>query len=479
MTALPKRLVFAMWLCGVLACSTASTPSSGTAGTSGASAGTAAGGGGGAGAGSGAGAGAGSGAGAGAGSGGTTGGDAGAASDAGVDAGKDAGTGLLRCSAPSPASSPGNTCPASSPVALKATPIGGGFDNPVLVTHSPKDPEGRLFVVERTGSIKIIKNGTPLSTSFLDLSVVSAMNEQGLLGLAFDPNYETTGRFWVNYIGNNAGSGTITVVESYVVSANPDVADTSSKTPLLTVEDPYWNHNGGMLAFGPDHCLYIATGDGGSGNDPDGNGQDMTTALGKILRVDVADEDATPVGNLSGTTIPWLWDLGLRNPWRFSFDRATGDLYIGDVGQNDWEEINVEPRGTGNRNYGWRPMEGKHCRADQESTPLGTMCEGQPVSKFTQPVHDYFQKDGKNCVIGGYVYRGNNIPSLTGFYVFGDHGNNQIWAFVWNGTGLCAAPINLTAQLSISGAISSFGEDVDGELYITTESGNVYRIDPA
>ncbi len=426
--------------------------------------------------------------------------DAGKAADAGppdaggsTDAGHDAGPALLTCQAPKPATNAGNTCPSGAPVALKATSVGTGFNVPLLVTHSPNDPAKRLFVVERFGKIRIIKNGATLSKPFIDLSkaVVSGQNEQGLLGLAFDPNFETTGRFFVNYIGQNGGLGTQSVVESYTISSDADVADTTSPKPLLTLEDPESNHNGGMLAFGPDACLYISDGDGGghddqhSNNGPDGNGQSLSTGLGKILRVDVDHVNKVPKGNVTGATVPWIWDFGMRNPWRFSFDRQTGDLYIGDVGQDQWEEIDVEARGHGRNNYGWRFIEGKnHCDGDLDTAPLPTTCPvgatgtaAHPVTDFVPPIHDYYHKNGNNCVIGGYVYRGANIPSLNGYYLFGDNGSSHIWALVWNGSAACAAPIDLSSQLNVTGGVTSFGEDVDGELYVTTGSGNVYRID--
>jgi glucose/arabinose dehydrogenase len=241
-----------------------------------------------------------------------------------------------RCQAPSKADSPGNTCPSASPARLKATRIAQGFEIPVLVTYAPNDPEKRLFVVERTGQIRIIKDGAALPEPFLELNVSggSSQNaEQGLLGLAFDPEYETNGRFYINYTGSNAMNEAKTFVVSYAVSSDPDKADTSTKRPIVDYDDLESNHNGGMLAFGPDGCLYIASGDGGGGNDPSGShgpigsGQALDTPLGKLLRLDVDHPMERAPGNLTTSgAIPHIWDYGLRNPWRFSFDRETGDL---------------------------------------------------------------------------------------------------------------------------------------------------------
>lgn len=394
-----------------------------------------------------------------------------------------------RCQAPSPAADPGNACPSASPATLQATRIAEGFEIPVLVTYAPNDPDERLFVVERTGRIRIIKDGDTLPEPFLELNVSggSGQNaEQGLLGLAFDPDYETNGRFYINYTGSNAMNVAKTFVVSYEVSSDPDKADASTKKPIIEYDDLESNHNGGMLAFGPDGCLYIAAGDGGGGNDPSGShgpigsGQALDTPLGKLLRLDVDHPMERAPGNLTASgAIPHIWDYGLRNPWRFSFDRETGDLYIGDVGQDHWEEVDVEPKGTGRKNYGWRVMEGAHCRGDESLA--GDSCpEGDDTSEYTDPVHEYRNTNGaSNCVIGGYVYRGQAIRSLRSWYVFGDNGSSQTWALVWNETGACADPIELTSQLVVSGGITSFGEDATGELYITTEAGYVYRIDPA
>jgi len=382
------------------------------------------------------------------------------------------------CEEVAPATTWGNTCPSAAPVELTATPITVpllGMTTPVLVTHAPGDARKRLFVVERAGEINAIENEQVVGPAFWTGPVESTAAEQGLLGLAFDPDFQSNGRFFVAYTTNEAASTRI-VVESYTVSSNPDVADYSSRTRLLELDDVEPDHNAGMLAFGPDGHLYFSSGDGGGPNDqhtdngPDGNGQSLRTGFGKILRL-----------HPSTGAPPCIWAHGLRNPWRFSFDRETGDMYIGDVGQDHWEEVDVAPRGHGHQNYGWRFMEGKHCTGDPETAPVPTSCAARDVGAFTPPVHDYPHANGNGSVIGGYVYRGSRIPSLRGYYVFGDWASRRIWAFVWSGTGTCAAPIELTAQLPVSFFITSFGEDVDGELYITTSDGSTgaaFRIDP-
>ena len=242
-----------------------------------------------------------------------------------------------------------------------------------------------------------------------------------------------------------------------------------------------------MLAFGPDGCLYVGAGDGGGAGDqhsapacPNGNGQCLETELGKILRIDIDHPDIGPAGNLVGNGLPQIWDFGLRNPWRFSFDRATGDLYIADVGQDAWEELDIELRGAGRRNYGWRITEGKHCSMDSAGVPGACTDHGIDYSyaDFSAPVYDYPHVSGNNCIIGGYVYRGVNIPSLNGYYVYADFGSKHVWALAWNGSDACSAPLDLSSQIALPNQPTSFGEDVDGELYITLVDGSIVRIDP-
>ncbi|MGD9974492.1 MAG: sorbosone dehydrogenase family protein, partial [Desulfatirhabdiaceae bacterium] len=258
------------------------------------------------------------------------------------------------------------------PPAIVIEPYGSGFSSPVHITHAA-DGAGRLFVVEQPGRIQIMKNGGTLPVPFLDISDrVSCCGERGLLSVAFPPDYAMKGYFYVNYT-NLSGD---TVVARYHISANPDVADAATEEILLTIAQPFANHNGGQLAFGPDGYLYIGTGDGGSGGDPFNNGQSTNVLLGKILRIDVEagiEPYAIPATNpfqLIEGYRPEIWALGLRNPWRFSFDTLTGDLFIGDVGQNEYEEINFQPaESTGGENYGWRIMEGFHCYNPAECDP--------------------------------------------------------------------------------------------------------------
>jgi glucose/arabinose dehydrogenase len=345
--------------------------------------------------------------------------------------------------------------------------IAGELDRPVYLTHAG-DGSGRLFIVEKPGRIRIVKDGDLLPDPFLDITdrTRSTGNEQGLLGLAFDPQYRTNGRFFVDYIDLNGN----TVVARYLVSAdNPDKADPASGAAILRVNQPYANHNGGDLVFGPDGYLYIGMGDGGSAGDPLGNGQRLDTLLGKLLRIDVrSDPYAIPPDNpflgRAGAR-PEIWAYGLRNPWRFSFDRATGDLYIGDVGQDAYEEIDFQPAGSaGGQNYGWNIMEGLH--------PY----KGGDTAGLVPPVAEY-SHDGGNCsVTGGYVYRGTRIPPLQGTYLFGDYCTGTIWVLRriagewrmadWSG-------------FSFGFPISSFGEDESGELYILDyKAGAAFIFEP-
>jgi glucose/arabinose dehydrogenase len=359
----------------------------------------------------------------------------------------------------------------SAQTPLTTTVVQSGFTSPLYVTAPPGDFE-RIFVVEQGGRIKIIKNGNLLPTPFLNLSTkVSCCGERGLLGLAFHPNYANNGYFYVNYT-NTAGN---TVVARYQVSTNPDSADTVGVI-LLTVTQPFSNHNGGWIGFSPyDGYLYIALGDGGSGGDPQNNGQDSLTLLGKILRIDVDTSSGykvPPDNPFIGTGfLPEIWAYGLRNPWRCSFDRLTGDFYIADVGQNAWEEVNFEPdTSSGGINYGWRLKEGTHCF--NPSTNCDTL------GLTTDPIYEYPHSDGCS-VTGGYVYRGCAIPDLQGTYFFGDYCSGTVWSFQYDGVDPSEFQ-DRTAELGVGFFnISSFGEDGRGEIYIVGHNnGIVYRIVP-
>ena len=373
--------------------------------------------------------------------------------------------------APSPAATPQPTPrtgngfdPAATKVQLEK--VASGFAKPLYITEPP-DGSGRLFVVEQKGKIRIVQGGTILPEPFVDLGsvITSAGNEQGLLGLAFHPKFKENGRFFVAYTATD-GDNTLAELR---VSADANKADPSSWKVLLVIPDFAPNHNGGMVTFGPDGYLYLGTGDGGGGGDPRSNGQNKDVLLGKILRlnVDGATPYAIPASNpfVAGGGKPEVWAYGLRNPWRFSFDRATGDLWIGDVGQNAVEEVNFEPAGgKGGLNYGWNVMEGTHCF--------------KPSSGCTQqglvlPVTEYSHGEGGCSVTGGYVYRGSKEPKLTGAYLFTDYCEGVIWALTKASGGTWTRTPVLDSKLRIT----SFGEDQAGEIYAVSQGdGAIYRL---
>jgi glucose/arabinose dehydrogenase len=351
---------------------------------------------------------------------------------------------------------------------LKLLQVATGLDFPLYLTAPPGD-NTRLFVVEKTGRIRIIKNGSVVTTPFLDLHTkVSNGSEQGLLGLAFPADYSANPRFVVNYT-NTSGD---TRVSQFHLSANPDVADAASEQILFAIAQPFSNHNGGMVSFGPDGKLYIGMGDGGSGGDPNGNGQNRNTLLAKLLRVDVSASGQVtipsdnPFVGQSGVRQE-IWAYGLRNPWRFSFDRQTHDLYIADVGQNAHEEIDVAT-GTSQfgkgLDYGWNRMEGLACYSP---------ASGCDQSGLTLPLLDYDHSQGCS-VTGGYVYRGTAAPAALGLYFYADYCEGWVRSFhLSNGT---AADRRDWAGLRPGGQITSFGEDARGELYVMISSGKVFRI---
>jgi glucose/arabinose dehydrogenase len=350
--------------------------------------------------------------------------------------------------------------------------ISDDLTEPVFLTSAPGDAT-RLFVVEKTGRIRILKNGNLLATPFLNLhDSVSTGSEQGLLGLAFAPDYETSGRFFVSYTSprGSLSGGTSVIAEYRVSTGNPDMANPQSGRTVLRLDQPYSNHNGGMIAFGPDGYLYVGFGDGGGGGDPVGTGQDPSDLLGSILRLDVSGDSgyAIPPTNpfaTSTTNAPELWNYGLRNPWRFSFDRATGDLFIADVGQGNWEEVNAVPAGsTGGENFGWNQMEGFVCFTQ------GCSAQGRVL-----PVIAY--DHGNGCsVTGGYVYRGSAVSALQGHYLYGDYCGGWVRSFRLEGGQAVDAQDRPT--LSPGGLLTSFGEDLAGEVYVLTQGGSVYRIVP-
>jgi glucose/arabinose dehydrogenase len=345
-------------------------------------------------------------------------------------------------------------------------PVASGFNKPTFLTHAG-DGSRRLFVTEQPGRILVIKDGNVLPTPFLDIvSIVgSDGSEQGLLSVVFHPNYTSNGFFFVNYT-NKRGD---TTIARYQASDNPDVADSNSARILLTINQPYVNHNGGQLVFGPDGYLYVGMGDGGAANDPHDNGQNLNTLLGKILRLDVdnADPYGVPQNNPfvnQADARPEIWSYGWRNPWRFSFDQATGDMYIADVGQNQYEEVDVELAGMpGGQNYGWRLMEGLHCFNPQNCDPASL--------DVVLPVVEYDHSQGCS-VTGGYVYRGSDFPDLTDVYFYGDYCSGIVWGLRREADGSWAQAQLLQAKANIS----SFGQDEAGEVYVVDHRGDILQI---
>jgi glucose/arabinose dehydrogenase len=344
--------------------------------------------------------------------------------------------------------------------------VASGLEFPLGLTAPEAD--SRLFVVEKGGRIRIVRDGALLPEPFLDISAtVSRGSEQGLLGLAFHPDYATTGRFFVDYTDSDGN----TRISAWRVSADADRADAASEEVLLTIEQPFSNHNGGGFAFGPDGYLYVGMGDGGSGGDPLGNGRDLGDLLGSLLRIDVNG----PSGYAIPADNPFvgregargeLWDLGLRNPWRFSFDRGTGDLYIADVGQGEREEIDVATRASGGGrglDYGWNVMEGSICYG-------GGSCDRTGLAL---PVTEYSHDQGCS-VTGGYVYRGTAVPAIQGHYFYADYCQGWVRSFRLQ-DGAASDPRDWPA-LAPGGPVASFGEDAAGELYVLDAGGSVYRV---
>jgi glucose/arabinose dehydrogenase len=348
--------------------------------------------------------------------------------------------------------------------AYEAAEVVSGLTDAIFATAPPGDTE-RLFIVEQRGFIRILDldTDTLLPTAFLDIdSLVVSGGEQGLLGLAFHPDYAVNGTFYVYHSSNGDvcdNSNRCSLIARYQVDpGDPDRADHGSRFELLEVTQPASNHNGGMLAFGPDGYLYIGLGDGGGSGDPNNNGQNLNTLLGKLLRIDVdsgspyAVPGSNPFVGVAG--LDEIWAYGLRNPWRFSFDRDTGDLWIGDVGQGSWEEVDHQPAASqGGENYGWRLMEGTHCYNPSEDCNDGSL---------VLPVHEYSHGSNNCSITGGYLYRGS-VPQLAGLYLFGDYCTGRVWAY--NPDTDIATQI-LTDQTV--GNVLSFGEDAAGEVYILT-----------
>jgi len=360
------------------------------------------------------------------------------------------------------------TAPPPTSDTLRLVPIvTSGLSSPLYLT-APVGDTARLFVVEQGGQIRIVQHGQLLPTAFLDIHTrLVSGGEQGLLSVAFHPSYATNGFFYVNYTDLNGD----TRVERYTVSAaDSNLADTATHKLILSVRQPYSNHNGGLVMFGPDGMLYIGMGDGGSGGDPENRAQNPDSLLGKLLRIDVdgGDPYAIPTGNpfRNGGGAPEIWAVGLRNPWRFAFDRSAGLLYIGDVGQGAWEEVDVEPASQGGLNYGWRIMEGAHCYSATNCSSAGLVL----------PALEYDHSNGCS-IIGGFVYRGTKAPTLVGQYFYSDYCSGWLRSFSY-ANGAVAAQTGWSLNVTL-GNVLSLGEDSAGELYVLTAGGSIYRIAPA
>lgn len=375
------------------------------------------------------------------------------------------------CASGSGASAPTPTPAPRFPPDIAIEPLVDAQTLITSLTHSG-DGSGRLFLTTRSGQILIIQNGRLKSQPFLDLTALvdSKSIEQGLLGLAFDPEYALTGEFYVYYTSIEPDNDTF--VGRYRVSDDPDRADPGSVEPLLIVDQPANNHNGGHLVFGPDGTLYIGLGDGGPGNDPRKFAQNPMSLLGKILRLAVRGEDpyAIPPDNpYAGSEVvrQEIWASGMRNPWSFSFDRATGDFYMGDVGQEKYEELNFLPAPlAGGANFGWNVLEGLHCFSP---------AEGCSTDGLTPPIYTYEHGDAGCSIIGGSVYRGSAYPELIGTYFFGDFCTGVIRGAQRDPRGVWEIVDLLDTDL----AIAAFGEDEVGELYVLDLQGKVFRITAA
>ncbi len=336
--------------------------------------------------------------------------------------------------------------------AITLNKVATGFTQPAYLAGAG-DGSGRIFVVEQPGRIRILKSGSILPSPFLDItSLVQLDSEQGLLSVAFSPGFARNGTFYIDYT-SKAGNGRTVIARYHVLSTNPDLADASIAETILTIDQPYPNHNGGQLQFGPDGLLYIGMGDGGSAGDPQHNGQNPTALLASILRIDVEHG--------AGPYQPQIWAKGLRNPWRFSFDAANGDLYIADVGQDSYEEVDYVPAGTGpGLNFGWNVMEGLHCYGAATCSASG----------FTLPVAEY--DHGQGCsVSGGYVYRAKRYPALTGIYFYGDFCSGKLWG-MRRVNGAWSTSVLKETDFSVSG----FGIDDDGNLYLLDYHGGIYEV---
>ncbi len=371
------------------------------------------------------------------------------------------------------ATSEATTSPTTTPIADVALEPAlqlfvDGLERPTFLTHAG-DGSGLLYVTEQAGRIRIIRNGVLDEATFLDIEdkVGSSGNEQGLLSVAFAPDFQQSRKVFVNYTDHSGD----TIVAGFLASADGLSADPGSEWQVIKIGQPYANHNGGQLQFGPDGMLYIGMGDGGSQGDPQHHAQDVTSLLGKMLRIDVSQSTkdapyATPAGNpnFGADAKPEIWSVGLRNPWRFSFDRATGDLFIADVGQNKIEEINFQPASSqGSENWGWNLREGTEEYA------------GAKTDAMTDPIQEYWHGEDGCSVTGGYVYRGVSVPTLVGAYIYGDYCSGRIWSLRAGADGTWSNDLLFSTEYSIT----SFGEDAQGELYVLDRAGGIYKLTAA
>ena len=378
---------------------------------------------------------------------------------------------------------------------LSSVLIADGYKKPVFITSSPNNAK-LLYIVEQAGLIKLINDGKKLSRPFFDINkrVVNPNrpgDERGLLGFAFHPNHTNNGKFYINYMDNDGN----TIISEF--STNSKLrADHKSERIILKLKQPYGNHNGGDIQFGPDGYLYISIGDGGKAGDPLNAGQDLSSLFGKIIRIDIEQKPygipkSNPFFGQKGKREE-IWAWGLRNVWRFSFDKQTGDKYLADVGQNKWEEVNFEPASSeGGLNYGWRIMEANHCYDPKENCPTEGLIK--PIIEYPNDANhpafafriieelSFSETDVEGCsVTGGYVYRGQKIKSMQGQYIFGDYCSGNIWTLkVVNGKAINFK--NRTEEINIGGGefttyISSFGQDSDGEIYIIDYNGGIYKL---
>lgn len=367
-----------------------------------------------------------------------------------------------------------STCTPRTGTTIGFQTVVTGLDSPLLVTFAKEDP--RLFVIEQNGAIRVIKDGTLVTAPFLDLGgsdgVVMGGGESGLLGLAFHPDFVHNDRFYVHHTDRGTADH---VIAEYRARYGTDTAEPTSRREILRFSDPAGNHNGGSIEFGPDGMLYLAFGDGGGGGDPQDRAQDLTSLFGKILRIDVDARTGTreygiPADNPYASSAdgaddprPEIWHFGLRNPFRFTFDPSTGNIYIGDVGQGAWEEVNAGPNAP-NINWGWDDREGRHCF--EPSTNCLTADRIEPVVEFSHG-------DGWGSVMGGAVYRGTCFPDLAGTYFYGDHYAGRLWGFeLVNGVAQNNREVTAT---SVAG-LTSVHQDAYGEMYLTTINGTVRRI---